>query len=303
MQNNIWFNAHEPVILDFPWLKVTNQNDDYYPAMIRLRHRIHRLSGSDSHDDGREHSHRVYHFIFCMEGGNAFIVNGDKRVFKEGDFFIINPGIPHNLSPQTTDFARFYAFTFQYLSGVKELDWPWKHVVRFMTGSSVNEEGHTNLIDQWEKQFHHFLYSLNRPGIFDLSKLGIHCMDFIRSVFLPESDKIDLSYSYYSLPIKRTLSFIKDNYEKKLTINELVNVAHLSRGYMIELFKKEIGITPLNYLNKYRHDRACYLLCHTTLSNKEIALKCGYSTDSYFSKRFKIYTGVTPRTYRSRNRD
>jgi len=64
------------------------------------------------------------------------------------------------------------------------------------------------------------------------------------------------------------------------------------------LFKQVTGISFKEYLNKVRIEEAKSLLEHTDYSIMEIAVACGYSDQSYFTKVFKKATGITPKQYR-----
>ncbi|MBQ9760845.1 MAG: AraC family transcriptional regulator, partial [Clostridia bacterium] len=66
-------------------------------------------------------------------------------------------------------------------------------------------------------------------------------------------------------------------------------------------FKKITGKTPNEFLTEIRIKHACYLIdiYQDNLSLSEIAEKCGYLDYIYFSKRFKLVTGISPREYRN----
>ena len=72
----------------------------------------------------------------------------------------------------------------------------------------------------------------------------------------------------------------------------------LSDDYLTSCFHKELGLTPVAYLNRYRIQQARQLLKNTHMSITEIALDVGFSGSSYFSRIFRRETGVTPEAYR-----
>jgi AraC-like DNA-binding protein len=55
--------------------------------------------------------------------------------------------------------------------------------------------------------------------------------------------------------------------------------------------------TPIDYLNYYRIERACFKLVSTNLSITEVAFECGFNDLSYFIKTFKKYKAITPKQY------
>ena len=74
-----------------------------------------------------------------------------------------------------------------------------------------------------------------------------------------------------------------------------------SRSRLFELFKHETGLTPADWLSRYRIKWARKLLRSTSLPIAEIARACGYASAQYFNAAFKKQTGSTPSEWRKRN--
>ena len=72
----------------------------------------------------------------------------------------------------------------------------------------------------------------------------------------------------------------------------------LNPSYFSSIFKKEVGVSFSNYLNKIRIEQSKLLLKNTDSSIVEIALEVGFEDQSYFSKVFKNLTKMTPKQYR-----
>lgn len=105
----------------------------------------------------------------------------------------------------------------------------------------------------------------------------------------------------FSTPILKALSYIEENYNKKLTLREIAEIVHLSPVYFHNLFSKETG-KPLNeYIIDKRLAAAKYQLSIGIKSLSEIALECGFSSQSYFNYVFKKHIHITPLEYRKRS--
>ncbi|GAA2934859.1 helix-turn-helix transcriptional regulator [Enterococcus raffinosus] len=78
----------------------------------------------------------------------------------------------------------------------------------------------------------------------------------------------------------------------------MANHVYLSQFYFSRLFKKEIGVSFITYLNQQRIEQAKVLLTQSNLSIKSISQNIGYSQTSYFCKIFKELVGMTPVNYR-----
>ena len=97
-------------------------------------------------------------------------------------------------------------------------------------------------------------------------------------------------------------AFIRAHYTEDLNIAELAEKYHFNHSYLTRIFKKEKGESPLRLINSLRINDAKKLLLNRSLSIKEISEALGFSTQHYFSRIFKEYTGLTPKEYRASGR-
>lgn len=101
----------------------------------------------------------------------------------------------------------------------------------------------------------------------------------------------------YSKPLTIALQYIQRNYMHSITLSDVAQQAYISPEYMSKLFKKELGLNYIVYLNNVRLKQAIYLLEHSNKKIYEIAEIVGYSNISYFSTVFKKNIGVNPFEY------
>jgi AraC-like DNA-binding protein/ligand-binding sensor protein len=106
----------------------------------------------------------------------------------------------------------------------------------------------------------------------------------------------------HALPLRRAECYIRENYTRKVSLKKVSAVSGLSAPYFSTVFKEEMGENLSSYLNRLRVDRAAEMLLDTDLSLSEIAGSCGFEDQSWFSKIFKSYTGLSPGKYRDNNR-
>ena len=102
--------------------------------------------------------------------------------------------------------------------------------------------------------------------------------------------------------MKKVLAHIHSRIGESLGIEELANVACVTKPYLIRLFKTDFGISPIQYINKKKVERAQLLLFTTEQPVKEVAYSLGFSDHSYFIRLFRKLTGITPQEYRKRLR-
>ena len=102
--------------------------------------------------------------------------------------------------------------------------------------------------------------------------------------------------------MKAMLTCIEYGYSGKMELREIAAAANISERECLRCFRKNVGCTPFEYLNTYRIQQAAIQLIQTDRSILDIAVSCGFSTGSYFGKKFREVMHCTPREYRERHR-
>jgi YesN/AraC family two-component response regulator len=102
----------------------------------------------------------------------------------------------------------------------------------------------------------------------------------------------------YNTAISRAQQFIRQNFARDLSLEEVAAEINLAPAYFSRLFSQVTGTSFINYLTEVRIRRAKELLQGTNAKIKEISETVGYSNIYYFSRVFKNKTGVTPIEYR-----
>ncbi|WP_026771909.1 helix-turn-helix domain-containing protein [Sediminibacillus sp. JSM 1682029] len=103
----------------------------------------------------------------------------------------------------------------------------------------------------------------------------------------------------YGKVVNRAITYIQYHILQDLNLDSISKFCFVHPSYLSHLFKKEVGISIVKYINKKRITEAKYYLLHTTSSISEIALLFKFCNQSYFSSQFKLYEGMTPREFRN----
>ena len=109
--------------------------------------------------------------------------------------------------------------------------------------------------------------------------------------------------SYTSALVKRAVVYFHQNYSRPLSRWEIAQAIGVSEDYLSRVFSRELGISPWDYLNRYRILQAQILLRTTTHSIGAIARAVGFNDQAYFSRVFSKRNGISPQGYREARKE
>ncbi len=95
-------------------------------------------------------------------------------------------------------------------------------------------------------------------------------------------------------PLSAAMSYIRENYKKPLQLSLVAEECGITGSYLSRLFKEHLGITFIDYLNRFRLNKAIILLEEKKYSIKEISYLVGYQDPNYFSRIFRRHMGISP---------
>ncbi len=122
----------------------------------------------------------------------------------------------------------------------------------------------------------------------------------LRVLYIYSEKVFDLGSIKNAELIKAAIKYINENYKNDITLADISGYIKLNPSYFSAIFKKETGIGFSDYVNKVRVDESKRLLSDTRISILDIALDVGFESQSYFTKVFKKFTGMTPKQYREK---
>lgn len=250
--------------------------DDTYTKLPRTMH---------MHDD-------VLEIIFVKEGNGNHMIDGRQYKSKKGDLLIYNNGVLHDEYGDSDTNISVYCCG---ITDVELAGLPRNHLV-FKEQSYVLHSGkHATDIESLLEM----MYSQVSEG-----KKGAEevCSYLIRALILlilqiPQ-ESVVLSNSEESVLINEIKSYIDEHYQEDININFLSEQFHLSSYYLIHVFKKSTGFSPIQYMIRRRIGEAQSLLINTNESVTKIAGIVGYDNTSYFTTLFTKTVGMSPKKYR-----
>ena len=228
------------------------------------------------------------YYLLYMISGSMEVLLGETTVnIKSGDVVIFPP-------------HERYRY---YFSGGDSLDYMWVHFTGSYAGRFLEECGLSPLPfcastanDQKIVRRFKKLFDCYESGD-ELQKYELSA--HLEQIIIAVSKEINATREHRSL--ERSLRYIHAEYMNKISIPQLAAMENLSNSRYITLFNKQMGISPTSYIIKLRMDAARELLQTTDLSVKQVGILVGYTDAHFFSKLFKKYVGISPKSYSENN--
>jgi len=100
--------------------------------------------------------------------------------------------------------------------------------------------------------------------------------------------------------VQRATNWVMQRLRQTISLDDMARAALASPSHLSSLFRKQLGMSPMRYVDQQRMQRATQMLTYTSHSLKEIADELGYDDTKYLMRRFKAYAGMTLRDYRQK---
>ena len=117
-----------------------------------------------------------------------------------------------------------------------------------------------------------------------------------RSRFVAVPHQFNLKYR--DRRVRAAVDFMQANFQRTITLTEIAKAISVSDHHLSRIFKSETGFPPIDYLIRFRLEKARQLLRTSFLSVKEVMASVGYNSKGHFARHFKKRFGVTPSEYK-----
>ena len=271
---------------------------DFNPTVLfASKMRMSRKTPYHAHQDFTE-------LTYILSGTSKYRIDDIYYDVKAGDMIICNPGVHHqNISIEGEEPSVEFCTGFT--------DFQFKNMPA--NTIQLGDKGHiVHLSTEGKREIARLCYDMlaeNEAGqigkYFMLKAQLMQIMLFLMREITeaPKSMQKGCNFETYSksYAVKRIINYLMENYEHKISLDQIAHNMYLSPVYISKIFKEETGESPINYLIKIRLEKAKEILSEKESGSiKSIANEIGYDDVYHFSKLFKKYFGISPQHYRKR---
>lgn len=231
--------------------------------------------------------HENIEIQLCTKGTGEVLLDGEKYPFAKGDIVVVNSNVIHYT--HTKEWLEYSCLiidtTFCRQVGI---DYTNLYFSPHLKNKNIE-----NLFDQLKEVYS----SLHQP--FRTAKLNALILQLLIEICINYSaEKSETQTSSRSFEnVKTAIKFLRENFNRKLTLDEIAKNVYTDKYILSKQFKKITGQTIIEYLNRYRCQMTADFI-ESGAGVAEAAYQCGFENMSFFSKTFKKYMGKLPSKYK-----
>ena len=251
------------------------------------------------------HWHPEIEITYVQKGTMCYKVNHMVYHLKEGDIVFNNSGALHSGTMENQKDCAYIPVTFdsRLIYGFFQSTVNSKYVDPVIQDSILP----AICIDQsepWHKPFREYLLRIidldeKKPDFYELDiTICLQSMWRLLLEHITYEPQASRENSLEYDRIKKILSYIEENYQNKITLNDIAGHIHLCESECTRLFKRHMNTTLFAFLQEYRIERSLEFL-RADQPVSAVADKAGFSDPNYYSKVFAKIKGCSPREYRN----
>ncbi len=247
---------------------------------------------------GYTYNHKIpneYHLHFVLNGKGSLIIDGNHYHITKETIFLIPKDVPIQYNADMEDPWEYIWVTFDGDKAIDYLNYSGLSADNPVAISTIPIATYLPMVKKMlDTNILTLANEIRRVGyLFDLLSTLIDAQSSTRS----KEKQYDYPSETY---VEHALQYISLN-NAHVKVSDIARYIGINRSYLTSIFKKELQVSPQEYLVNYRLRIAAELIKTTNLSIQDISAQAGYDNPFNFSKMFKITYGVSPKTYRLQN--
>lgn len=229
--------------------------------------------------------------IYTIAGKGRFNHAQGQAIFTRGDLLVVRPGSPQDYGTEAT-LRRWHNVWAHFIPRGDTLAWlDWPQISPGVMCLHVRDDLQPRVLAQLRE-----MDRFTRRTVSRSQELGLNALE--RALLIADECNPASATSRHDPRIRRAIDHLLAHLTDPISLEQLADVAGLSRSRFALLFEQQVGQPPGRFVEQYRLFRAKRLLEYTRYSLQEIADELGFSSPFYLSLRFKRWFGLSPRAYR-----
>lgn len=236
------------------------------------------------------HKHKDYEFIIPLAPIPCLVQNGEICFGEVGYVYPIKVNSEHGIQAKITDIAMInIVIDYDWFTSIVDRLTVKHGVLKYFKYTDVLKSMISTFYEIFKTDFElkeDMLDSIAEDIAFEIIRSNTQAFD--ENKFKPR---------VYHKGLQVVCDYINNNYSEPMTIDNLAKMSGMSKYYFISSFKEFTGLTPMEYVIRFRLSKAKFYLEFSDYKIQDIAQKVGFNSTTAFTHTFTRYIGVTPSQY------
>ena len=249
------------------------------------------------------HYHNCMEIGICMEGTGTLTMGQKAYAFSSGTIIIVPEGLRHSQQNKGEPCTRWRYIVVDVRRFLTEMPSRCRETITrlmqdirqsgmYLESGDAHEEVLRLLYTMFDL---HSRYAGEAGGEMEALVLMI----LLRAAREPMDGHMNAVIDpLHMKSIEPSISYVSENYRQEIRVQQMARACAMSESYFRKVFAQLMGISPLEYVNRYRVHRAMHQLHVTDDSVQHVAAQCGFPSVATFSRNFIRYVGQNPSSWR-----
>ncbi len=256
------------------------------------------------------HWHEEFECILAWEGTVTVGVRGERIPLQPGEGLFINSSVLHSVDTAETGPSVLQSIVFhpRLIGGAADSIF-WQTLVTPLLQDKSTLYLKLSSQIPWQRDFMEKVLACWQETVAETEDHENYVRYQLSRAFRMLNSHLSGSSGHHSRQdqtaaqrMKQMLEFIESHYTEALTLEQIAAAASLSENACLRCFRQVLNTSPIQYIKQLRLEKAAQLLLSTNRKIGDIALECGFTDQSYFTRTFREEKGISPREFRSASR-
>lgn len=252
------------------------------------------------HDEKNLHFHNLMEIGYCRNGLGRLILNEEVLEYGSAMVSVIPQNYPHTTISKENAGPSFWEYLFfDPMIIIMEL-YPNDPLLQREIFQQMNQKAY--FLNEWENRN---LALLVKTIMEEMRTKKLHYREYVQNTLrtlvielirMCESTKkpSEIKRKANVVQISAALEYIRVEYTNPIKVEDLASICHMSETHFRRVFEAHINMSPIDYINLIRVQRACDIMRRSDDSMDMVAQKAGFATTSTFNRNFKKFLNTSP---------